>query len=282
MKLFFTLCLSFIAQILLITSTNAANLPTKPEIIIATLPPLSGLVAWLAPNAHVQCLLPNNADPHHFQLTPRQVSQLQQTKLLIRSPRDDKFWPSFQTSAPILALWPSKKHPHHEPNHAWLNPQAVIQALPLLADKLKLTYPEQASVIQKQMILAQEQSNMVWEAWQDLIEKYDLKQRGIMMQHPSWQGLFEALGVPVRGILESEQHGQEYGPRKLEKALATLKQHPDTVLIGDAKHSNRALAWLQKHSHHPLVKLDAIGKCNTPWMQLMQHNLETLDKALQP
>ena len=250
--------------------------------ILVTLPPLSGLVTWLAPNAHVQCLLPNNADPHHFQLTPRQVSQLQQTTLLIRSPQDDKFWSSFQTPAPTLALWPTKKHLHHEPNHAWLNPQAVTQALPLLANKLKLTYPEQAPAIQKQLTLAQEQSNMIWEAWQDLVEKHHLRQRGIMMQHPSWQGLFEALGVPVRGILESAQHGQEYGPRKLEKALATLQQHPDTVLIGDAKHSNRALAWLQKHSSHTLVKLDAIGKCNTPWLQLMQYNLDALDKALQP
>jgi len=282
MKLFFTLCLSFIAQILLITSTNAANLPTKPEIIIVTLPPLSGLVTWLAPKAEVQCLLPNNADPHHFQLTPRQVSQLQQTTLLIRSPRDDKFWSSFQTPAPTLALWPTTKHLHHEPNHAWLNPQAVKQTLPLLADQLRLIFPEQAPAIQKQLSLAQKQSNMVWKAWQALVEKFDLKQRGIMMQHPSWQGLFQALGVPIRGILESAQHGQEYGPRKLEKALSTLQQYPDTVLIGDAKHNNRALEWLQKHSNHPLIKLDAIGKCNTPWLELMQHNLETLDKALRP
>ena len=254
----------------------------KQNTLLVTLPPLSGLVTWLAPKAEVQCLLPNNADPHHFQLTPRQVSQLQQTTLLIRSPRDDKFWSSFQTPAPTLALWPSSKHLHHGPNHAWLNPQAVMRALPLLADKLKLTYPAQTSVIQKQLSLAQKQSNMVWKAWQALVEKHDLKQRGIMMQHPSWQGLFQALGVPIRGILESAQHGQEYGPRKLEKALATLQQYPDTVLIGDAKHSNRALKWLQKHSGNPWVKLDAIGKCNTAWLQLMQYNLDALDKALQP
>ena len=264
----------FYCLLLALPSISHAETANQNTLLV-TLPPLSGLVTWLAPSAKVQCLLPNNADPHHFQLTPRQVSQLQQTTLLIRSPRDDKFWSSFQTPAPTLALWPSSKHIHHEPNHAWLNPQAVMQALPLLADKLKLTYPTQTSLIQKQ-------SKMVWETWQTLVEKYDLKQRGIMMQHPSWQGLFQALGVPIRGILETAQHGQEYGPRKLEKALATLQQYPDTVLIGDAKHSNRALEWLQKHSSHTLVKLDAIGKCNTPWMQLMQYNLDALDKALQP
>jgi len=243
---------------------------------------LAGLVLSLAPQLQVQCLLPNNADPHHFQLTPRQVTALQQTRLLIRSPRDDKFWPGLHTQAPTFELWPTQKHLHHESNHAWLNPQQVLRALPKLADNLMLTFPESKPRIKQALEQSQMQVKIIWKQWQNLVVSTHLKQRGVMMQHPSWQTLFEALDVPIRYTLESAQHGQEFGPKKLEKALAILTQHPNTVLIGDSNHSNRALQWLNKRTAQPIVKLDALGSCGESWVKLMQRNLDTLQAALKP
>jgi ABC-type Zn uptake system ZnuABC Zn-binding protein ZnuA len=99
------------------------------------------------------------------------------------------------------------------------------------------------------------------------------------MQHPSWSNLFQALNIPIFNSLESEQHGHEYGPRKLESALRQLQQHPNIQLIADSNHSNRALQWLQKHhTSSTIITLDALGSCDESWLHLMQRNLD----ALQP
>jgi ABC-type Zn uptake system ZnuABC Zn-binding protein ZnuA len=175
-----------------------------------------------------------------------------------------------------------EKHIHHENNHAWLHPKDVLQALPKLADKLMLIFPEHQQSIKQQLQLAQEQVKNIWQQWQDLVNDTGLKQRGVMMQHPAWQSLFQALGVPIRSTLESAQHGQEFGPRKLEKALNILKQYPSTVLIGSSKHSNRALQWVSKRTPQSIIKLDALGTCGESWQHLMQHNLDKLKAALAP
>jgi len=262
-------------------STSYATNTEQQATIMVTLPPLSGLVTWLDPSLAVQCLLPNNADPHHFQLTPRQINSLQQARLLIRSPRDDKFWPLVNNNSPILNLWGAQddKHvrdPHQPTNHAWLNPQDVLTELPKLAQELSQTFPKHKQVVQQQLHIALEETQRVWQQWQKLVDETHLKTTGVMMQHPSWRVLFEALNVPIRDVLESAQHGQEFGPRKLEDAMTILKQQPDTILIGDINHSNRALQWLEKYSNTPIIKLDALGHCGESWSSLMQRNLKTL------
>ncbi|MDQ7004387.1 MAG: metal ABC transporter substrate-binding protein [Ghiorsea sp.] len=250
---------------------------------MVTLPPLSGLVLALDPQLNVQCLLPNNADPHHFQLTPKQVDSLQQANLLIRSSRDDQSWAMLHSGTPSFSLWqdnddPQHKHTQHHETHAWLNPKLVMDELPHLAEILIQTNATHEQNIQVQLKRSQKQAQHIWQQWELLVQQQNLKQRGIMMQHPSWQGLFEALGVPIRSVLESAQHGQEYGPRKLEKALNVLKKYPQTVLIADSNHSNRALTWLQKHTGNPIIALDALGQCGESWSSLMQRNIEALNK----
>lgn len=258
------------------------NMPivAKATDIITTLPPIAGLVHWLKPDADVTCLLPANADPHHFQLSPRQVQSLQQNKLLIRSSQDDGHWPSLQSPTQTLDLWPTThkgEHEHHSFNHAWLNPHAVQTILPKIAQQLQVIYPEDSKDIQQNLELALTKSEQLWQAWQKLSQTTGLNKYGVIMQHPSWANLFQALHIPIFNTLESEQHGHEYGPRKLEGALKQLQQHPNIRLIGDSNHSNRALLWLK--SHHDvstITTLDALGSCDESWIQLMQRNLDTL------
>ncbi len=260
-----------------IPSISYAESTQSSNNLLVTLPPLAGLVSWLAPQINVQCLLPNNADPHHFQLKPKQINALQKTKLLVRSLPDDKHWSSLNIAKNTFSLWDTQKNTTATATHAWLNPKQVQQSLPELGKKLQKTFPKYKNDIQQQLHQAEKQATNVWQQWQQLIQNTKLKQYGVIMQHPSWKGMFEALGVPVRFVLESEQHGQEYGPRKLEKALHILEQFPQTILIADSKHSNRALTWLNKGQKHRIIKLDALGQCGDSWLTLMQKNMQQLN-----
>jgi len=246
--------------------------------ILVTLPPLAGLVQWIDPEADVQCLLPAHADPHHFQLSPRQVEALQHAKLLLRSSQDDAFWSGLSSHINTIDIWPLQKHLHPSHNHAWLNPKEVELVLPNIAKALIQIYPEHKKNIQLHLQQDQDEIHPIWSAWQQVTQH--IKKHGVILQHPSWRNLFQALNIPIVDVLESEQHGHEYGPHKLEHALGQLNHQPNVMMIADKNHSNRALQWLKQH--HPksqIIQLDALGTCQQTWIELMHHNIKLLRTA---
>jgi len=282
------LTLTCYSLVLLISSLLPTQSLQAAEII-TTLPPLASLVRWLDPQASVLCLLPANADPHHFQLTPRQVESLQTSQLLIRSSRDDGQWAALQTSGETWDVWPShahstqpstheEHHHHHEAgNHAWLNPHDVALILPQLAEHLIHVYPTHRASIEQRLQANQVSIKRIWQQWQAVSQSFNLQQYGTIMQHPAWLDLFQDLHIPVWTVLESSKHGQEHGPHVLDKALSMVRQHPQSLLIADKRHSQRALLWLQRH--HPeshMVTLDVLGSSDMTWDKLMQHNLKLL------
>jgi len=260
---------AFLLAFFLIPSATSAA-------IVTTLPPLTGLVLMLDAEADVHCLLPPGADAHDFQLTPKQVQSLKQADLLVRSSFDDGHWSGISLAGRTLDLWP-------EQAHAWLSPAAVINILPRLAEALQLLAPEREQAITLALSKALSHAYAMNVRWYKALETYH--ERGVIMQHNAWLPVLAAYKVPVWSVLESQHHGDNIGPHQLEKALNQLRVHPDALLWGNHRHVNRALEWLHQHQesgHAPLVYFDPLGDCGTTWLQLMQANLDLLEKASRP
>jgi len=236
--------------------------------VVVTFPPLAGLVHMLAPELPVESLLAAGADPHHFQLRPRQIDRLRHTSLLLRASRDDGGWAGL-TAPHQLDLW-------QRDDHAWLRPQLVRAALPGLAAELKRVAPEQSAAIERNLPPALADCDRFAAAWAKALAP--LRAAGVAMQHPAWQKLFEANGVAVHEVFESHKHGDETQPHQLEHGIELLRSKPGVVLIGDLRHSNRTLEWLKKRARPTprLIVLDDIGEAGADWRQLMQANLERL------
>jgi len=257
------------AQVLAFSSNQSDHEIVTHSEIISTLTPLSGLVAMLLPEIKSQCLLPANADPHHFQPSPKQVNLLQSGQLILRASSDDKGWPIHFDHNHVLDL--SKQQ-----NHAWLQFKDVKTMLPTLAKALTDSFPSYKTQIKSRLSKSLQRIDKIEQKWNDIMPT--LQKRGVVMQHPAWLGLFESANIPVWSVLESHQHGHEQGPRHLEHAFESLQSHPDAILLGSRHHSNRSLTWLNSRaeSKHQMIALDAIGICNQPWDELMMHNLELL------
>jgi len=253
----------------LITMLLLAPASVSAAEIAVTLPPLAGLVFILDKKAEVMCLLPAGADPHHFQLTPRKIEALGKTRLLIRASFDDGGWPLPPNHASSLNLWPDS-------DHAWLNPESVRTALPVIAKALIRLRPEKSARITAALDDALQQTHAIEQAW--LVALSKATGSGVLMQHPAWQRLMQYMHVPVLMVLESSRHGHEYGPHKLEQALSALNQHPDAWLLADRGHSNRALDWLAQHAKQTprRTTLDALGECGLSWPELMRRNIAQL------
>lgn len=265
MKLLITICL--ILSVL--PSFSMAAEANHNNKIIVTLPPLSGLVVMLLPEIQSHCLLSASADPHHFQPSPRQVDMLQQSHLFIRASRDDQGWPIKTQQSQTLDLWPIQ-------NHGWLQFEQVRIVLPKLAKILSQRFPSHQNKIATKLNRALKAVDTLDAEWSKTLQT--IQKKGAFIQHPAWLGLLKAKHIPVWSVLESEQHGHEHGPKHLEHALTTLKQHPNALLLGSKRHSNRSLEWLNNHQKDKsnIIKLDALGECNQPWDKLMQENLNQL------
>lgn len=240
---------------------------TAHAVIVTTLPPLAGLVSMLDTKADVYCLLPPGADPHEFQLTPKQVQKIKQADLLIRASRDDAHWPGMNIAAQQLDLWPKK-------DHAWLLPSEVRRVLPALAKKLQHIAPQRQQLIAQSLQRALRTCDKLELAWKQALAPFH--QRGIIMQHPAFRRLCKHFGVPVWAVLEPRHHGG-IRPRQLEHALSLLHIHSDAVLWGNVHHSNKGLAWLSSHGNGKhVIRFDALGSCGTAWTQLMHLNLKRI------
>jgi len=244
------------------------SLPLQAAEIIATIPPLAGIVQMLNGDEQVSCLLPPGSDPHHFQLSPRQVEKLNRVQLLIRSSKDDHGWMQIPSNRPVIDIWPNR-------DHAWLNPDNMLTALPQVAKQLISIFPDRKPVIEANLKRSLNEAGRIKSELRKALST--LHDGGVMMQHPSWQRLFDAYDIPILAVLESHRHGHEHGPRHLEAALTRLEAHPDAVLIGDVRHSNRSLQWLASHSKgKKILFLDALGTCGDSWASLMQQNINRI------
>ncbi len=239
-------------------------------IIVATLPPVAGLVRMLDTQAQVRCLLPPGADAHGFQLAPGQVREIRQADLLIRSSRDDGNWRIMNVHGRILDLWPKK-------DHAWLLPNEVRRILPGMARSLQKLAPRRHQAIAQALEKALRICDQLEREWRRGMAPF--RQRGVIMQHPAWRSLCRHFNVPVLAVLEPRHHGG-IRPRQLQHALDMLHAHPDAALWGDIRHANRGLAWLSRHAgSQAFMRLDPLGECGMTWMQLMRQNLRLLARA---
>lgn len=233
--------------------------------VVATLPPLAGMVRLLDPELAPDCLLGASADPHLMRITPRQAAALRRARLLLRSSGDDGGWRGLAPRAgTVLDLWPDR-------HHAWLVPAWVRRRLPALADALVRRGLLPAAERDARLARASARLDALEAGWRRLLAPW--RERGVIMQHPAWRALMRHFGVAVRAVLEPSHHGEGAGPRRLERALRLLRGSDPPLLLVEESHGNRMIDWLRARVQDArVVRLNALGRCGLPLDRLMADN----------
>ncbi|MFQ5355365.1 MAG: metal ABC transporter substrate-binding protein [Mariprofundaceae bacterium] len=236
--------------------------------VAVSLPPLAGLVHLLDSQVDTFCLLPSNADPHHFSMTPRLLERLRHSDTLIRTSRDDQGWPGLNTGMRQIDLWPNH-------DHAWLNPGKVLDVLPGLAREIQALYPDRKISVADSLTRFRE---LIKVLDAEVSEKLtSVRKTGVILQHASWKSFCEYYNIPILAIAESNKLEGALGPKQLEKLLNILHQHPKAYLWGDQGHSNLTLEWLSARMNGKhIILLDPLGSCSDPWDQLLRNNISRM------
>ncbi|MDX8389333.1 MAG: metal ABC transporter substrate-binding protein [Mariprofundaceae bacterium] len=255
----------FIQSVIFIIAFSSSSYAS----VIVTLPPLAGLVSMLDAESDVRCLFAMGQDPHNAHISPKQKGMLLQSDLVVRASADDRHWLALRRDkVAVFDLWP--KHAH-----AWLQPSQVRKVLPKLADVLITTYPKREKVIRKNLQEAFASLDVIELAWKEALAPF--QPHGVILQHTAWRHLLQQYGVAIVASLDTDHHGHEISPRRLERALAAAVSDQKITLWGDQYHDNRAVEWLQEHgAKGALFKLDPLGYCGAPWTDLMRENIAKL------
>lgn len=187
---------------------------TDAKVVVASIPPLAMIVRELVPDSvRVETLLPPGASPHTFELSPSMAADLEAAALVVRVGGDIDPWAERGTESWIFASScpeESKVNPH-----VWVDPLLVAKALPSLSESLKKALPSEADVIaRKSDEYAKALTLLDREVAQKLLF---LKDKPIVVFHPSFNHFFRRYGIVVAGAVEENP-----GTEPSAKDMATL------------------------------------------------------------
>jgi zinc transport system substrate-binding protein len=209
-----------------------------PIQISVSLPPLQTIVEQLGgPRVQVQTLIRPGADPHHFQPTPREISQLAASDLYIAAGMPfERIWlPRLQATHPNLKIIPppaetdhhahghSHEHDHtHSDPHFWTNPNQMRLFAQHISAHLARHDPEQAVLYQQRYAALATKLKALDQTIRDTLQP--LRQRQFLVWHPAWGHFAAAYDLHQVAL---EDAGKQPGAR----SMAQLRQQAQNIRV---------------------------------------------------
>ncbi len=247
----------------------------KPSEVIVSIPPYLYFVKALTDgNIKAFSLVPEGANPHLYEATPRQVQEAKQARVWIRLSEsfEKKIEKSLQEQNKnliVVNLADSKQisyiyegalchecgHPHHNGEskdlHIWLSLKlAKIQA-DLIATALIQAFPSQQEIIQKNLEHLKKQFDA-----QDLVFTEKLlpyKNESILVSHPAFGYFCRDYDLHQISI---EMEGKDPLPRDLASILTKTQETSIRTVITQAQYNNRGAEIISKELKLPIHEVD--------------------------
>lgn len=238
-------------------SITAPTAPTKSVPTVAiSLPPYSYFVKKIAgETVQISPIVPPQSNPHLFEPTPKQVQDVQEAKLWIRSHEvfEDKIIKVLHEQTPDLSILDlgATLPEEEEDRHIWLSPklaqgqaQAITEALIQLLPENKEIYQENLEgFIEELQALDTEISNKL----------NAHKDEAILTSHPAFAFFCKDYGL-IQLAIECE--GKDPLPQDLENTLAAAKAHKIARILSQPQYNNRGAELIAEHLNLPVSSID--------------------------
>jgi len=253
----------------------------------ASIAPLASLVKEIAGNkAEVTCIIPPGSEPHTFELKPRDIARLEDTKLLfIIGWNFEIFIKQLLTylgnQVSIVEVnegIESIYYPNKEPNpHIWLSTTNITIIANNIAKHLSKIDPSNKDYYFKN---AQSFVIRIQELHHRFLQKFqNLKNPSFIASHPSWSYLARDYGLEEVDVLEEGPH-QLPSPRKIKELIQKAKEKGTKLVLADKLHNPQLAQAVAQEIKGKVVYLDVLGSPDTPCWELLKQNLEQIYQAL--
>lgn len=258
--------------------------------IVASITPLGDFARQVVgSHGEVTVLLPSNANPHTFELTPGQIEITSRARLLIINGAGLEFWleklrgtmtgeaPQICTATAGVRLLRAGHGSEANP-HTWLDPLTAIVAVENIRDALlrmdslhAAEYRANASryIDSLRALDAEIQRN-----------KQRWRQRAFISYHSSWEYFAERYGLEQAASIESSP-GREITPREYGEIITLMKKRNIRVILGETSSPLKPVETLGRETGATIVVLDPIGTTSSSYLQMMRANLHALSRVLE-
>ncbi|MDE3045421.1 MAG: zinc ABC transporter substrate-binding protein [Verrucomicrobiota bacterium] len=237
--------------------------PAAKPLLLVTIAPYQTLVQEIAGDGFdVQTVVPVNADPHMYEPTSRQVTEMQRGQVWFRigEPFEKKLIPLLaqvkkhdlrEGVAMIEEIHCDHCTEGHGDRHIWLSPKQLSIQAEAIAEQLTQQFPDQAGEFGRRLVLVQEELADLDRDIQEFLSAASI--RTFLVSHPAFAYFCRDYGCEQLSI---EQEGKDPRPKEIEQIFRTAKSTQTQLAIALPQHNNKGAQLIAEQLRIPVRWVD--------------------------
>ncbi len=243
--------------------------PPKKPLIWVSIAPYQQIAQRLAgKDIEVETIVPQNSNPHSFEPTSRQVSQMNRGLVWFRigEPFEKKLLPLLHSRNPHLAVLDLRDKIHllaeegiscshcsmdHRDRHIWMSPKDTQTQAAEMARILTEVFPEKKEEISANLDQLLKDLEQLDREIHTILDAS--KHRTILVSHP-------AFGYFCRDYdcrqLSIEYEGKDPRPKHIEKILSQAMESRTEVAVVLPQYNNKGAQLIAQKLHIPVRMID--------------------------
>jgi len=287
-----------IIGVLLSTDKNKYSTTNELKVAATTFPIYDITRNVTGDKVKVISIVPSGASPHTYEVTPEQVKELWDTKIVFKIGQGVDDWTDDLSSSiskiQIVTLdnnvsfkkfeenkdKEKDKHSHGEYDpHYWLSINNAKIIAHNIADELTKLDPNNADYYQKNL---EQYKEKLSELKKSAVEKLkELKNRKLVTTHNAWSYFADEFDLEIVGTFQPSP-GQEPTPQQLTELQNLISENNVKALFSEPQLSNEIIKPFADDTGLNVYILDPLGGINNrqSYIELIKYNVDTIYNAL--
>jgi zinc transport system substrate-binding protein len=248
-------------------------LPALPQAaplqVFVSVPPQQTLVERVGGQwVDVRSMVRPGHSPHNYDPTPRQIADLAQTRLYVRTgvPFEDAWMARIRAANPTMRVLDARSgidpadmrghdHGDHQDPHLWTSPPLLGQMASEVRDALSELDPAHQAEFARNFDAFAAELDALDRELQALFAP--LQQRSFMVFHPAWGHFADRYGLKQVAI---EHEGKEPGARALATLIEQARRNGVGAIFVQPQFDRRHAAQVAQAIGARVVVIDPLGK----------------------
>ena len=233
---------------------------SRKPLLLVSLAPYQTLVQTIAGEEfEVRTVVPIGADPHNYEPTAQQLTQISQGKIWFRigEPFEAKLLPCLKTTNLVdlrdaLPLIEGQCQSHnHQDRHLWLSPKLLTIQAERITAALSEMFPENQKKFEERLyLIICDLKTLDLEIENQL---RSAKVRTFLVSHPAFAYFCRDYDCRQLSI---EHEGKDPRPKELENTLRLAKEHQVMLSITLPQYNNKGAQLIAENLQIPVRMID--------------------------